>query len=153
LDTYLTERRAGVLLHPTSLPDTPGQGNPAYRFIDFLQAAGFTVWQTLPLGPTHADHSPYQCLSVHAGNAALICLDELVERGWLAAASRSAGSRQECLVEAHNGFKKVAQAIDIESYQEFKQQHDYWLQDYSLYQAIRQVQLFTPWRQAGAGLE
>ena len=145
MDTYLTERRAGVLLHPTSLPDTPGQGNPAYRFIDFLQAAGFTVWQTLPLGPTHADHSPYQCLSVHAGNAALINLDDLVERGWLATASRSAGSLQERLAEAHNGFKQVAQAIDIDAYQEFKQQHDYWLQDYSLYQAIRQVELFTPW--------
>ena len=134
-----------MLLHPTSLPDTPGQGNPATRFIDFLQAAGFSVWQTLPLGPTHADHSPYQCLSVHAGNTALINLDELVERGWLAASIRNSQPLQECLAQAHAGFKQVAQAIDIESYQQFKQQHDYWLQDYSLYQAIRQVQQYTSW--------
>jgi len=105
----------------------------------------FTVWQTLPLGPTHADGSPYQCLSVHAGNAALINLDELVKRRWLTLSARATGSLQECLAEAHKGFKKVAQAIDIESYKEFKQQHDYWLQDYSLYQAIRQVQQYSSW--------
>jgi 4-alpha-glucanotransferase len=145
LGNYLTERRAGVLLHPTSLPDTPGQGNPAYRFIDFLQAAGFSVWQTLPLGPTHADLSPYQCLSVHAGNTALINLDELLKRRWLTLSARVTGSLQDCLLEAHEGFKKNAQAIDIESYQAFKQQHEYWLKDYSLYQAIRQVQRYTSW--------
>jgi 4-alpha-glucanotransferase len=145
LRNYLTERRAGVLLHPTSLPDTPGNGNPAYRFIDFLQAAGFTVWQTLPLGPTHTDLSPYQCMSVHAGNTALIDLDELSERGWLAPSSCPAGSLQERLVEAHKGFKQLAQPIDVKAYRVFKLRHAYWLQDYSLYQSIRQVQLFTPW--------
>jgi 4-alpha-glucanotransferase len=47
-------RRAGLLLHPTSLPgkgETGNFGDDAYRFVDFLHAAGFSVWQTLPLGP------------------------------------------------------------------------------------------------------
>ncbi|MDH3935605.1 MAG: 4-alpha-glucanotransferase, partial [Gammaproteobacteria bacterium] len=58
----LTQRRAGVLLHPTSLPGDREHGDlgrNARRFIDFLQSAGLSVWQMLPLGPTHTDGSPY----------------------------------------------------------------------------------------------
>jgi 4-alpha-glucanotransferase len=72
-------RRAGVLLHVTSLPGD-GQasgsgdlGDAAYRFVDFLAAAGCSVWQVLPLVPTHPeDGSPYNALSAMAGNPALI---------------------------------------------------------------------------------
>jgi len=84
----LTQRRAGVLLHPTSLPGDREHGDlgeNARRFIDFLQTAGLSIWQMLPLGPTHADGSPYQCLSVHAGNPALISLDDLMTADWLSA--------------------------------------------------------------------
>ncbi|MEK7303622.1 MAG: 4-alpha-glucanotransferase, partial [Pseudomonadota bacterium] len=71
----LDRRRAGILLHPTSLPGEAENGTlgpHALRFVDFLADSGFSVWQMLPLGPTHADRSPYQCLSVHAGNPRLI---------------------------------------------------------------------------------
>ena len=84
----LAQRRTGVLLHPSSLPSTNEHGDlghDAYRFVEFLAASGVTVWQVLPLGPTHPDGSPYQCLSVHAGDPQLICLDWLVDRGWLKA--------------------------------------------------------------------
>ncbi len=84
--TPLDCRRAGVILHPTSLPG-PGRhgvlGAQAYYFVDWLLSSGLTVWQMLPLGPTHEDGSPYQCLSAHAGNPALICTQKLHERGWL----------------------------------------------------------------------
>ena len=43
-------RSSGVQLHPTSLPG--GRlGDEAYRFVDWLAAAGQTWWQMLPLGP------------------------------------------------------------------------------------------------------
>jgi 4-alpha-glucanotransferase len=48
----LARRRAGVLLHVSSLPVGLGRGGRA--FIDWLASAGFTVWQILPLGPTGA---------------------------------------------------------------------------------------------------
>ena len=51
-------RRAGLLLHPTSLPGGHGNGDlgpDACRFVEFMAACGFTVWQTLPLGPPHDD--------------------------------------------------------------------------------------------------
>ena len=73
-------------MHPTSLPGHWGNGDlgaEAYRFVDFLRASGQTVWQMLPLGPTHFHGSPYQSLSVHAGNHVLISLEELIKQGWL----------------------------------------------------------------------
>src|SRR6187200_821931 len=69
----LDVRRAGVLLHVTSLPGRGDLGPEAYRFVDFLAAAGCTVWQVLPLVPTHEeDRSPYNALSAMAGNPNLI---------------------------------------------------------------------------------
>ena len=47
------KRASGVLLHPTSLPG--GRlGEEAYRFVDWLAAAGQSWWQVLPLGPPDA---------------------------------------------------------------------------------------------------
>jgi 4-alpha-glucanotransferase len=83
---FFNKRRAGILLHPTSLPGTPGNGDlgqQAYRFVDFLADCGISLWQMLPLGPPHEDLSPYQCQSVHAANPLLINLGRLVEKGWL----------------------------------------------------------------------
>jgi 4-alpha-glucanotransferase len=58
-------RSSGILLHVTSLPG--GRlGNEAYRFVDWLQAAGQTWWQVLPLGPPDSDRSPYMAKSAFA---------------------------------------------------------------------------------------
>jgi 4-alpha-glucanotransferase len=61
--------RAGLLLHPTSLPS--GTLADAERWLDFLQAAGMRVWQMLPLGLPLVGLSPYQCASAFAVNPAL----------------------------------------------------------------------------------
>lgn len=61
--------RAGLLLHPTSLPS--GTLDDAERWLDFLQEAGFSVWQMLPLGIPLTGLSPYQCASAFAVNPAL----------------------------------------------------------------------------------
>jgi len=64
--------RAGLLLHPTSLPS--GTLVDAERWLDFLQAAGMQVWQMLPLGLPLVGLSPYQCASAFAVNPALFPL-------------------------------------------------------------------------------
>ena len=67
----LDVRRAGVLLHVTSLPSGTLAG--ARDFVDFLADCGCTVWQVLPLVPTHEDDgSPYNSVSAMAGNTDLI---------------------------------------------------------------------------------
>ncbi|MFC6287109.1 4-alpha-glucanotransferase [Nocardioides sp. GCM10027113] len=74
-------RRAGVLLHVTSLPG--GRlGAEAERFVDFLADAGCTVWQVLPLVPTHAEvPSPYDATSAMACNPDLISEEQQAELG------------------------------------------------------------------------
>ena len=141
----LQARRAGVLLHPTSLPGSRNHGDlgtEASRFVDLLAACGFSVWQTLPLGPTHEDGSPYQCLSVHAGNPELISLDDLVARGWL---DKTGADTHACLSRAKVGFDKRAGQEDRSALQDFRRRHAAWLDDYALYQAIRRVRQGASW--------
>src|SRR5947199_6850280 len=60
-----TPRSSGVQLHVTSLPG--GRLGPeAYRFVDWLQAAGQSWWQMLPLGPPDRHGSPYKSRSAFA---------------------------------------------------------------------------------------
>src|SRR5438874_11731718 len=59
-------RSAGVLLHPTSLPSGK-LDRDAYRFVDWLAAAGQSWWQVLPLGPPDEARSPYRSPSAFAG--------------------------------------------------------------------------------------
>ena len=64
-------RSAGVQLHPTSLPG--GRlGDEAYRFVDWLAAAGQTWWQMLPLGPPGEGGSPYKSASAFAASPELL---------------------------------------------------------------------------------
>jgi len=65
------ERSSGILLHPTSLPG--GRlGEEAFRFVDWLEAAGQSWWQMLPLGPPDEFHSPYRTTSAFAGSPDLL---------------------------------------------------------------------------------
>ena len=58
-------RSSGVQLHITSLPG--GRlGTEAYRFVDWLAAAGQSWWQVLPLGPPDRYRSPYKSSSAFA---------------------------------------------------------------------------------------
>jgi 4-alpha-glucanotransferase len=75
----LDRRRAGVLLHLSSLEAPLGRGGRA--FIDWLAEAGFTVWQILPAGPTGPDGSPYWVRSDVAGNPEFLDQAELPEVG------------------------------------------------------------------------
>ena len=81
----MSKRKSGILLHITSLPNTPGigtMGAEAYHFVDWLKEAGQGLWQVLPLGPTGYGDSPYASFSTFAGNPLIIDLDDLVSRGW-----------------------------------------------------------------------
>jgi 4-alpha-glucanotransferase len=64
-------RSSGILLHPTSLPNGVLDGE-AYRFVDWLAAAGQTWWQVLPLGPPDDTGSPYAAASAFAAWSGLL---------------------------------------------------------------------------------
>jgi len=67
-------RKAGVLLHPTSLPSGVLDQHTE-RFLDWMEQCGLSVWQMLPLAPPHADRSPYQAYSSHGIDPALLPAD------------------------------------------------------------------------------
>lgn len=146
-------RRAGILLHPTSLPESLGNGDighEAYRFIEFLNANGFKVWQMLPLGPTHEDKSPYQCLSSHAGNPLLISLDWLNDKGWLNKPEKMKSEtddkyRLRCLVQACDNFHKANNIEWNTKLEIFVSENSYWLEDYALFMAFKSAYEDKPW--------
>lgn len=147
------QRRAGVLLHPTSLPGdllAGDIGHQAYRFIEFLNRHGFKVWQMLPLGPTHDDKSPYQCLSSHAGNPLLISLDWLHDKNWLDKQEHHISDggekyRFQCLQQSADNFYKNAGSEWKLRLDEFCHHHKYWLDDYALFMALKIKYNNTPW--------
>ena len=68
----LTRRASGILLHPSSFPNGVLDEH-AYRFVDWLAAAGQRWWQVLPLGPPEGiTSSPYMSPSAFAGSPALL---------------------------------------------------------------------------------
>ncbi len=148
----LDRRRAGLLLHPTSLPG-PGPcgrlGPDAYWFVDFLRDAGFGLWQTLPLGPTHDGGSPYQCLSVHAGNPRLVSRALLVQWGWLAGITPEAAETggDDALEAAREGFEAHADAAARAEYESFRAENAHWLEDYALFQSLRDAHHGQAWTQ------
>jgi 4-alpha-glucanotransferase len=148
MNKLLNKRRAGVLLHITSLPGKEEQGDlgkDAYDFVNFLCSTGVTVWQTLPLGATHNDGSPYQCLSAHAGNPQLISPDKLVELGWLTSAERCEDCQRKglnfykgCVVaKAFTGFLDHALPQDKADFELFCQNKAFWLDDFALFVVLR----------------
>ena len=145
LHNPLEQRRSGVLLHPTSLPGPWVMGDMshnAYRFIEFLAAAGQSIWQVLPLGPTHGDGSPYQCLSTHAGNPLLISLDWMVDQGWLPAdVWQSAEPTTEWRLKTlETGCRNALASADKKIHEDFARfcrGQAFWLEDYVNYVVIK----------------
>jgi 4-alpha-glucanotransferase len=147
-----TQRRSGVLLHPSSLPDGEQRGvlgDEAVRFLDFLAVAGFGTWQMLPVNAIeHHCGSPYQATSVHAGNVRFICLKDLVSRGWLDEVSYERRRNLpiiDCISAARQCFLRAASEGDRRDYQDFLNRHDDWLEDYALYAVIKDVEEQRPW--------
>ena len=151
--TVNRQRRAGILLHPTSLPGDLSHGDighQAYRFIEFLSTNGFKVWQMLPLGPTHEDKSPYQCLSSYAGNPNLISLDWLIDKNWLKKEDINACSsndiyRRLCLQQAGDKFYELIDDKWQSSLNDFYARHEFWLDDYALFIAFKIKYKSAPW--------
>ena len=139
----LARRRAGVLLHATSLPDTEAGalGQAARSFVDWLAAGGFSVWQLLPLGPVGADRSPYYGRSNHAGDPGLVDLTELGAAG---DGTNARATREEQLREAGRKLLEPGgpQAAD---YSAFLAREAFWLEDYALFTAIQARESGRPW--------
>ena len=144
----LDRRRAGVLLHPTSLPGPGEQGRigaAAHHFLDWLHAGGLTVWQVLPLAPVHADRSPYHALSTHAGEPALVSRAAAAAEGLGPEADDGAPPDADWLDEAWARFEGGAPAPLRAAWEDFLRAARPWLEDWALFQALREAEGGAPW--------
>ena len=144
-------RESGILMHITSLPGAYGigtMGKQAYRFVDFLEAAGQSYWQILPLTPTGYGDSPYQSFSACAGNHYLIDLDTLVEEKLLKKEEIDAVSWGKDPLRVDFGTmyaqrgKMLATACGRfdpdEDYRSFVEENKDWLEDYAIFMALKE---------------
>jgi len=122
----VNRRQAGVLLHPTSLPNVKGSAGQlneqAWLFLDWMQKANLCIWQMLPLTEPHDDLSPYQAVSAFALNPALLPED------WQS-------------------------LIDQTEFENYLASPPHWLEDYVLFMAIRDSQQSASWIDWPAGLK
>ncbi len=159
-------RSSGLLLHPTSLPSPWGIGDlgpVAYQFVDFLVAAGQSLWQILPLGPTGYGDSPYQAFSAFAGNPLLISLDQLIKRGLLSydEVVEASGHYHLAIDQVNYGevigfklpllyrsYERMRHGVDPElnaAFSEFCHSNRVWLDDYALFMALKEAHGGQAW--------
>ena len=145
-------RTSGVLLPISALPSAYGIGcfsQEAYAFVDFLEKAGQTYWQILPIGPTSYGDSPYQSFSTYAGNPYFINLEDLIEQGLL--------TKEECdqvdfgqeadkvdyeklYLGRFDLLRKAFERSDVltnDGFRDFCTQEADWLEEYAQYMAIK----------------
>ena len=157
------KRSSGILMPIFSLPSPYGIGTfgkAAYDFANFLQAAGQSCWQMLPMGPTSYGDSPYQSFSTHAGNPYFIDPDKLIEdelltRGEVEAAfwgddpgrvdyGALYAARFDLLAKAkERGWKRDRAQVRI-----FEEDNAGWLPDYALFMALKRhfgMKAWTEW--------
>ena len=153
-------RSSGILIHPISFINKYGCGDlgeGAYKILDFLKASGQRILQILPIGPTGFSNSPYQSFSSFAGNPYLISFDKLIEKGFLRnkdledypTINKSVIdyellylNKYNILDKAFNNFKKKNK---FNEYNDFCMANSFWLDDFSLFMAIKESQNGTSW--------
>ena len=166
------KRSSGILLHPTSLPGRFGVGDlggEAYRFVDWLAAAGQAYWQIMPLGPTGYGDSPYSAFSAFAGNTTLVSPEKLVEAGLLDGADihdapdLPAGRvdygkvieyKRGLLEKAFRNFTRRLKEDESlrRDYEGFEGFAATWLDDWALFAALKEEYGGQPWNTWAPGL-
>ncbi len=153
-------RGAGVLMPVFSLPSPYGigtLGQAARGFILFLEAAGQSCWQVLPLGPTGYGDSPYQVFSSQAGNHYFIDLELLEQEGLLKGEEyrgldwgRDPGRVDYARLYQLRGpvlrlaCRRLLAQVGAE-FEGFCREHQAWLEDYALFMALKDSQGGAAW--------
>ena len=155
----MLQRKAGILLHITSLPGAYGNGDigSAVSLMSFLNKAGIGCWQFLPTGPVSEafSYSPYMGYSALAGNLLLISPAMMVADGFLQESDLLPFKTATPYVADFNYSKKVRLPLIKKAFQQFDTQHpdfkDYcedhysWLDDYALFVVLKEKFKYQSW--------
>ena len=155
--TGTQKRKAGILMPVSSLPSKEGIGTlgaGAYRFVDWLEAAGMKIWQVLPLLPTGYGDSPYQSCASDALNYYFIDLEKLKEDGILIEEDQGdiVWSEEERRVDYGRLFQYKAELLKkafarfdrtTKAWMEFLQAKRY--QDFAVFMSLKTKFFYAPW--------
>ena len=164
-DNFLkTPRSMGVLLHPSSLPNSPVCGTfgaPARDWLRLLASNGIGVWQFLPLAITDKTGSPYSSLSCFSYNPWFLDVNDLVEEGFLPASVVKGLPGQDDQNTTHIDFdlanlrsQRVGNYLrafwedqSSDRHNEFHAWCDkqFWLKDHALFIELRRQHNDLPW--------
>jgi 4-alpha-glucanotransferase len=144
-------RKAGALLHVSSLPGAYGVGDlgaAARGFCDFLYEGGLSIWQTLPLNPVGKGNSPYSSDSAFAIEPLFICLKDLKAQGLLKSLPPAFTVKKTQYRKSQNvkGFflreafaeAKRQSLFKSRDFLSFKGRNKFWLSDYCLFKTLEQ---------------
>ncbi len=160
LGNFGFKHKAGILMPLSSLPSKYGIGSfgaEAYRFVDFLVAAGQKCWQVLPLNPTSYGDSPYQSPASIAGNPYYIDLEILFEKGLLTKEELRAAEHDSERVDYGFLFNTRYDVLRL-AYSRFKADRAFnkfvtanseWVEDYALFMALKTSNEYRAWYQWG----
>lgn len=149
----MLSRSSGVLLPIFSLPSRFGIGDlgpGAFRFVDFLHAAGQRIWQVLPLNPTEgaSGHSPYHSVSCFACNPLLIspealAAEDLIDLADLNPQIRLPEGRADYAAAVtfkrlilEKACRRFTQRMPDSGYARFCAENAFWVEDYALFRAL-----------------
>lgn len=155
-------RRSGILLPVASLPSPYGIGDfgpDAYHFVDWLKKAGQHLWAVLPILVPDENGSPFDSLSAFAINWMLVSPEQLVQDGLLDRKFLAVGRAPRHRIDydranivkrkiiglswwrfAQNGTTEMR-----ERFAAFRQNQRGWLEEYSLFMAIKDRHSGRPW--------
>jgi 4-alpha-glucanotransferase len=165
--SWIDERTSGVLLHPVSLPGPYGIGDighSAWAWAQLLSQARQSWWQLLPLGPTGFGDSPYQSPGSFAGNPNLLCPELLVEDGLLDSSELAAWHLPDGPIDYDRVIRNKQTMLDLawsrfqratslrSDFDRFTTEEAGWLDDFSLFMAIKQLQGQRSWTEWPAEL-
>lgn len=137
------------------MPETGQLDINARQFLSWVANSGFSVWQVLPLGPTHADGSPYLALSAHAGNPKLVSVNEILNDKaltgtWLQ--DRLGALQKFSAEELAKNWESSYDPYLLDGFHQFVDANHHWLDDYAIFMSIRSNHKGQPWWEWPAGL-
>ncbi len=160
-------RKAGILMHVSSLPGLYGIGDfgpVAMEFIDFLNQTGQSYWQVLPLNQSDrlTSYSPYSSYSAFAGNTLFTDPLHLSRMGLVDESEvekyqkksenqvdypHAEEAKNYYLEKAYLNFRDSEDAEIKKEFNEFQNKEKYWLYDFALFLSLKRKFDLQPWNE------
>lgn len=148
---FLASRSLGVLCPIFSLPSNSGIGDfsGGYKFVDFLQKSGQSIWQVLPLNIPDGAGSTYNSVSSFAGNWLFVSAQKgkksKKDVGGIGERVNYKTIWPEKEKELRDFYKSWEWKGNMDDFDQFVGEEKNWLWDFAIFQIIKKKFNGKPW--------